>query len=46
MFWFGIDTKTVDIASIQGGFPPFHIQYTIQSGNLSFNMQWLWLELD
>lgn len=24
--WFGIDTKTVgDIASIQGGFPPFHI---------------------
>jgi SulP family sulfate permease len=24
--WFGIDTKTVgDMASIQGGFPPFHI---------------------
>jgi SulP family sulfate permease len=26
-----------DIASIQGGFPPFHIPNTIQSGNLSFN---------
>lgn len=26
VFYFGIDTKTVgDIASIQGGFPPFHI---------------------
>ena len=26
VFFFGIDTKTVgDIASIQGGFPPFHI---------------------
>lgn len=26
VFWFGIDTKTVgDIASVKGGFPPFHI---------------------
>ena len=26
VFWLGIDTKTVgDIASIQGGFPPFHL---------------------
>jgi SulP family sulfate permease len=28
--------KVGDIASIQGGFPPSHTQYTIQSGNLNF----------
>jgi SulP family sulfate permease len=39
LFWcfgFGIDTKTVgDIASIQGGFPPFHIP------NIPFNLETL-----
>jgi MFS superfamily sulfate permease-like transporter len=43
---FGIDTRRLDIASIQGGFPPFTYQY-IQSGNLRIficsDYGWSWI---
>ena len=48
VFFLDIDTRTIgDIASIKGGFPPFHIPeipWTLETLSIIFPLQLLWLE--